>query len=111
MVSGKKAIVTKLDRTPRSYHVRTEDGRIYRRNCRILRESKEQEFIISYPDLDVPVNKKHKELKLATQNQGHTTVIQSAGEKLLSTDQQYYRTRLGRIVKPPDKLNLQFYCF
>ena len=48
-LSGKKQLfVTKLDRTPRSYHVRTEDGGIYRRNRRVPRESKEQEFIVSY---------------------------------------------------------------
>ena len=99
----KKAVVTELDR---SYHVRTEDGGIYRRNRRVLRESKEQEFIVSYPDLDISVNRKHKELKQATQHQGHTPVIQSAGEKLLSINQQYYRIRSGRTVKPPDKLNL-----
>ena len=102
----KKAVVSKLDRTPRSYHVRTDDGGIYRRNRRVLRESKEHEFIVSYPDLDISVNREHKELKQATQHQGHTTDIQPAGEKLSSTDQQYYRTRSGRTVKPPDKLNL-----
>ena len=60
---------------------------IYRRNCHVLRESKEQEFIVSYPDLDIPINRKHKELKQATQHQGHTPDIQSAGEKSPSTDQ------------------------
>ena len=101
-----KAVVSKLDRTPRSYHVRTEDGGIYRRNRRVLRESKEHKFIVSYPDLDISVNREHKELKQATQHQGHTPDIQPAGEKLPSTDQQYYCTRSGRTVKPPDKLNL-----
>ena len=102
----KKAVVSKLDRTPRSYHVRTEDGGTYRRNCHVLRESKEHEFIDSYPDLDISVNREHKELKQATQHQGHTPDIQPAGEKLPSTDQQYYHTHSGRTVKPPDKLNL-----
>ena len=64
-----------------------------------LRESKEQEFIVSYPELDVPVNRKHKELKETNQHQGHTPAVQSAGEKLLSTDQQYYRRRSGLTVK------------
>ena len=102
----KKAVASKLDRTPRSYHVRTENGGIYRRNHRVLRESKEHEFTVSYPDLDISVNREHKELKQATQRQGHTPDIQSAGEKLPSTDQQYYHSRSGRTVKPPDKLNL-----
>ena len=102
----KKAVVSKLDRTPRSYHVRTEDGGIYKRNCCVLRESKEHEFIISYPHLDISVNREHKELKQATQHQEHTPDIQPAGEKLPSTDQQYYCTHLGCTVKPPDKLNL-----
>ena len=100
-----KAVVTKLDKTPKSYHVRTEDGGIYRRSRRLLRESKEQEFIVSYPDLDIPINRKHKELKQATQHQGHTPIIHYTGEKLLSTHEQYYFTRSRCTVKPPDKLN------
>ena len=77
--------------------MRTEDGGIYSRNHHVLRESEEQKFIVSYSVLDIFVNRKHTELKQATQHQGQTPVIQSAGEKLLSTYQQYHRTRSGRI--------------
>ena len=87
------AVVIDLDETPRSYHVRTQDGSIFRRNRRHL--------------LEVPKSEDNEQIATAettmtnVQRSPMKVTHEGNSEQHHTTDQ--VTTRSGRVVKKPKR--------
>jgi hypothetical protein len=93
----KEATVDAKLSTPRSYNVRTPNGQEFRRNRVHIRKQNDplkKELLIE--DGMVP-----SEATMSTETTMHDTPVQS---EMLKQRSQEYRTRSGRIGKPPERL-------
>ncbi len=124
--------VQRLDDAPRSYWVRDDtNNKLYRRNSRHLRPTKttikKEEWNIELPNQDPNQNQQRPELDQSTrqQPQQQTTLLPfqlqqatpgpvqqqhtESAERFQPEEGQRTTTvvtRSGRVVKPPEKLNL-----
>ena len=99
----KPAIVTRQADTPRSYHVHTEDGGEYRRNCRHLNKTGEHHI---FPDSS---DDYYKAIQEQTPVVPPTTSEEPSSAKsppaAKQTPQPYF-TRHGRTFKPRQILDI-----
>ena len=87
------AVVIDLDETPRSYHVRTQDGSIFRRNRRhLLQVTKSEDNEQTATAETTMTNVERSPMKVTHERNS---------EQRLTTDQ--VTTRSGRVVKKPKR--------
>jgi transposase InsO family protein len=108
------AIVTQKHSTPRSYEVQMPSGSTLRRNRRHIRETHEKfdlptdesESIAPEPESTRPAEGKHVRFNTGTSHEPARASSVCANNSPKSDSDTQNRTRGGRLVKPPTKLDL-----
>ena len=102
--SWKPAVVLSEHGQPRSYVVRTPEGRVFRRNRRHLRETAEREFPSSADRQDANMDMDCENSSHATQENARAEISTHTPQRRSDTTNSFsqpYHTRSGRLVKTP----------